>query len=362
MEPERQIEKLLRGIAKKRRDQAGEPLQLHPVARQELLREVSLRTRQKDSRGFFSDVFSAFRPRLVLGACTLVLLAIGGWLVLPLLTGQHRTQTLAAVHDLDFVKKSAPATAAAPAAEMPQANPNSAPALQPSPANETAGNRDLVLNALAESNGTTVVSVESGAVPPTQNATLAQQEEKEHLNISASAALVGNRAPAPLTPISQRFFRVIAAAPATRERGFGGGGGFGGVVAVLGSFQVEQNGARIRVMDADGSVYTGSWQTAPFDKAPDTAAAKQSTKAEPQTPLAPNYFFRVTGTNHNLNQNIVFFGSFVPLTNVLTAHIGGVARMASDARSSSPLLNSRITGQVKIGNGDEIELNATPAQ
>ena len=48
MEPERNIEKLLRAFAKKRRADAGDPLKLHPALRRQLQAEVARLTRELD--------------------------------------------------------------------------------------------------------------------------------------------------------------------------------------------------------------------------------------------------------------------------------------------------------------------------
>lgn len=441
MEPERQIEKLLRAVAKKRRDQAGDPVQLHPVARQELLREVSRQSRQTTSGGLFSNLFGSLRPRLALAACFLAILGIAGWLAVPLLSGKRNASSIGAAHsDLAFAKKGTPVTTPAPATPAPatpQANPSSGlPVLQPFVPNELAANRKSApVN--TESSGQANVPVSSmnsdklsdvsttgsaqpaissssaprtagqlalkNPTPPTPTATVAaappvtvaaaEPQAQKSLNAqNATASMQADsvtefdadmnkdRAATRTAPASQRFYRV-AVAPATRRQGqFGGaaGGGVSGAAPVLASFQVEQLGPQIRIVDADGSVYTGHWQTTPFEKTPAPAAfaapgaaslhngvaTVQAPKRETPAPPIHYYFFRVSGTNRNLKQNVVFSGSFIPLTNVLRESISGTAetRRAAPATATPPMLsNSRIAGKVAIGNKREIELNATPA-
>src|SRR5580765_2714184 len=82
MEPERRIEKWLRAFAKKRREQAGEPMELRPAARQQLHKEIARRGEEKSRGGFFSSLFLGLRPRLAFAVC-FVVLAIGGWILLP---------------------------------------------------------------------------------------------------------------------------------------------------------------------------------------------------------------------------------------------------------------------------------------
>lgn len=442
MEPERQIEKLLRAVAKKHHDQAGDPVELHPVARQELLREVSRRSEQT-SGGLFSNFFSALRPRLALAACFLAILVIAGWLALPLLTEKHNASPIAgAQSDLEFAKNSAPAATPAPATPpmaMPGANQNSAtPELQAARPNDLAADRKTVnVDSAKEVNGpkggttrdkvfsaniagSAQPSISSPAAPPGGSTgvfknppqaapaatlgaappvTVAAAEPPAQKSLNAQSATdtlqVGgqaefdmankDRAATRITPVSQRFYRVaVAPAPAVNRSGFGGGGagGVSGVAPVLASFQVEQHGPQIRIIDADGSVYTGRWQTTPFDRTPtagtpatyaapgaaslhNSVAAVRAPKKETPAPPAQYYFFRVSGTNRNLKQNIVFSGSFIPLTNVLNGSISGSveARRAESTTATSPMLsNSRIAGKVVIGNKREIELNASPTR
>jgi hypothetical protein len=157
---------------------------------------------------------------------------------------------------------------------------------------------------------------------------------------------------------------------------------------VLASFQVEQAGSELRIVDGDGSVYSGYVQIA------DTARRQRSAKTEAPADSrasgvrggvleegaadrldsdlrAPqNYFFRVVGTNRSLNKEVVFTGnlmaatnlaSFLPPTNALSIGSGGSGPGTGSTRPDLlPLLNSRITGKVVVGNGKAVEINALP--
>jgi len=145
---------------------------------------------------------------------------------------------------------------------------------------------------------------------------------------------------------------------------------------VLASFRVEQNGGNLRVVDADGSVYTGVMQVAREESPPATYSAppKIQPSAPPAVKTSPpsgaqNYSFTVAGTNRNLNQNVVFSGNLIPFTNTLylrsnAGAIGGALRTGRAAPvmpETWSLSNSRISGKAVIGNEKEIEVNATPA-
>jgi hypothetical protein len=160
----------------------------------------------------------------------------------------------------------------------------------------------------------------------------------------------------------QRFYRTDA--PATRQRAQATS--LGSVAPVLTSFQLEQRGNEIRVVDADGSVYTGVLQTAQDELKKDAVATKN---APSQPARLQNYFFRVAGTNRNSKQNLVFSGNLIPLTNapvtsVNRKPVGGTAgtlRGAMESPAQSVLSNMRISGKAVIGNQKEIEVDAVPA-
>jgi len=133
---------------------------------------------------------------------------------------------------------------------------------------------------------------------------------------------------------------------------------------VLTSFRVEQKGNSMKIVDADGSVYTGSVQIAQQEP---TVGTSKLAKAPAPTPQG--YFFRVAGTNRGLNENIVFSGNFVPFTNhQLAARAGGVGGEveARDQSASRPiqavLSDSQINGRIVIGGQKAIEVIANPAR
>jgi hypothetical protein len=463
MEPERRIEKLLRAFAKKRREQAGDAVELRPAARQRLQREISRRSAGQSGGGIFSNFFAAFRPKLAFALCFIALICVGGWLLAPILTGE-KSATLGAGNSqlakaslpepaTPVLTPAPPVTASPPAAEAENRNvfkdKNKAisdaivskPA-QPSVAggdrwttisgNGTFASAGAVEHGLAPTNAITVLNAPSA--PPSNTETLALRDDRAvtysfgvggafkkdmpeqpspasasqvETNLTASALVLAARepetqktlamekAPAALPPagalfdanlkaestvaagafISQHFYRLDM--PTSRQRAARALSVPG---AVLSSFQVEQHGDEIRVVDADGSVYIGTIHVARNESAPlaalpakfqNESAAVSSAKTRLPTPAVQNYFFRVAGTNHNLRQNIVFSGNFIPLTNALYAPTNaggfgggggaGTRRAMPDSLSSSLLSNSRISGKVAIGNQKEIEVNATPA-
>jgi hypothetical protein len=179
---------------------------------------------------------------------------------------------------------------------------------------------------------------------------------------------------------------------------------------VLASFRVEQSGRELRIIDNDGSVYTGSLQLAdaqlsPLPEArsatatpaaqpsvlsgaapavaPSTASVSESRRAHAIAPddtvpvaanKAPmqNYFFSVAGTNLSLRQNVVFTGSFMTSSNLdvfkqpaAGGGFGGASDRAVQGKAVEPglipLTNSTITGKIQIGRRRAIDIRAVPS-
>lgn len=160
---------------------------------------------------------------------------------------------------------------------------------------------------------------------------------------------------------------------------------------VLASFQLEQNGRQLRIVDADGSVYEGeiglaaaSVQGAKEAEEQSILAFKKSTPTQNSINLGQanpvagvvggdqDSPFRVTGTNRTLNQLVIFTGNLgmasnlAPAANSTEQQRGAVQLFRQAAPASQAVSNStqqnlpRVQGQATIG-GDRIEINAVPA-
>jgi hypothetical protein len=446
MEPERRIEKLLRAFAKKRREQAGDPMQLHPAMRQQLQKEIARRSETTGGGGWFSSFILGLRPRLVFAVC-FTALAIGGWILFANLNRPKPASFASANYpreELAQATKTAPPAAAPPPSTMApppvaadkdvfqnkppsvsgtralkQAQPmiageNRAATLLPEEKSRLA---DVVTNGIAQFDASTGVSVTSAA--PSNNETFAFKsnngfggsagaagalsKNSAGQSVPQSAAPTGatfaanadaeknlktQAAPAAQPPASVAFFEQrkseVAAAeppvsrlflnrldtPVTRQRLTDS---LAVPAPVLASFRVEQNGNAMRIIDADGSVYTGAVQVAQPESSARAVPPKNVASAAPMAKIAgrpqavQNYSFQVAGTNRHLQQNVVFSGNVIPLTNAQLATdgaaIGGTAaaRRAPQLPAELLLSNSRISGKAVIGNQKEIEVNATPA-
>jgi hypothetical protein len=141
-------------------------------------------------------------------------------------------------------------------------------------------------------------------------------------------------------------------------------------IAVMASFDLEQHGNLLRIVDADGSVYEGSVQEAQPAKrlraapAPNTKAAKafvapaersgQSSGAMTEEAGLPvlDYLFHVEGLNRSLNRKVIISGSLfsgvvtnaMPLSPTVTVQ-GGASGGVLQARPSASGISRAVTAQ-----------------
>jgi hypothetical protein len=139
----------------------------------------------------------------------------------------------------------------------------------------------------------------------------------------------------------------------------------GGAANVLNTFQVQQEGNEIRVVDADGSTYTGrieqsanmpkldSGITARREVAKQTPkhAAKATGKSESASPQS---YFRATGYNVSLKKTLVFEGNYAeqPVQQPATATSNDRKR-AEQSRGQA-----RIVGTVRVNGEAPVEVDA----
>ena len=142
---------------------------------------------------------------------------------------------------------------------------------------------------------------------------------------------------------------------------------------VLNTFRVEQDGSTIRIIDADGSTYTGTARlvsrraptaAAPAAKQPAAPASRPASvaeeKAAPQdtTPESlPNEFsFRATGYNATLKKQVVFDGDYIaPAAPPAEPSQTGSARQ----RRAEPA--ARVVGKAKVAGGPAVPVDAVAA-
>ena len=151
---------------------------------------------------------------------------------------------------------------------------------------------------------------------------------------------------------------------------------------VLASFQVEQSGLEVRIVDSDGSLYSG--YTTPLQPAlrlqsantetqdalqRPAAERKLQTGANGSSPAAESVFFVVTGTNRSLKLPVVFSGriattnaaAFALTTNAQPVVGGALGGTSAASGTNSALGSSRISGKATLGGNKVIDVDAVPA-
>jgi hypothetical protein len=138
-------------------------------------------------------------------------------------------------------------------------------------------------------------------------------------------------------------------------------------MSLLATFELQQAGDVISVVDQDGSVYQGS--LLPQNQTPQN---KDSNVAGTVAANAQNVFFRVSGQNRASKQNVVFSGNLIPLTAPILSKVqptpqennstapGELPQAAIRQAAGKLINNSRISGIVTVDATNEIEINAVP--
>jgi len=387
-DPERPIEKLLRACAEKRRRAAGPPFELHPVNRRLLQDEVARTFGDQSRSGHRFPFLSArFWRRWAWGFAALAALGLIVRLMLPATTPSRPSALLAKSEKL-------PAIGAPPPAQFSSTQPAgsaSAPAETSAPAVlsklvsadvRTDAPRGLALESeFARVRTQEEAAIASRVVLPAEPAGAASAPSSTSFPFAGQPVFAQDSS---ATRSMQQFVQIPrdrAAAEASLRRA-------SPATSILASFRVEQRGPEVRVIDHDGSVYTGSVELAqapaamnliPADKAAplnmfkysaDDRAARPGSSSRTEARAVPNYLFRVTGTNISLSQQVVFSGQMTPLadaaprtriTNGVQTRMG--ASPVSPAGQALPSLpDCRISGTAVIGDGREILINAVPSK
>jgi hypothetical protein len=491
-EPERPIEQLLRAAAKKRRDEAGAALELHPATRRLLQGEVTRQyAKAAPDRLSFMLWLCQVWPRIAWGAGMFVVLAVTVWLLVPMPGKNARPAGLARNQPAPLTSQPQRALQPSPAAPAPAAAPTALDAQMKAPIDALAGGIPpasgkpaaevaLQTQPMAKDGFGAVTGSETKAryglraMPQPAN-----REQTAGANLAAATS-VPAEAPAatangvssqPLGSVGQAVPivapRVASASPSSLVSALGSPvvtatdesaklaldrrdqpgfaydslstastdnsslfaaastnallkstvalqreAGSGTVTQwfaqmqpttknersmddkaaparpVLTAFRVEQAGRQLRVIDGDGSVYTGSMQVAdaarrqPAVNAPTSfgsraapargiALKEESTGRMDADQLLPQtYYFRVAGTNRSLQQKVVFTGNFLGATNIASfqmvtndVRLGGSLvgfRGGAEQPGFLPFANPRISGKVVVGNGPAVEINAVP--
>jgi hypothetical protein len=134
---------------------------------------------------------------------------------------------------------------------------------------------------------------------------------------------------------------------------------------VLNTFQVQQEGSEIRVLDADGSTYTGKIEPSAKSPGVDSGISAQRYAAErarkdaaqaggESESATPQSSFRATGFNVSLKKTLVFEGNYA----APPAQQPTTARSNEGKRSEQSLDRVRIVGTVRVNGEAPVEVDA----
>lgn len=334
--PPNDIERLLKATAEKRRQEAGGPFELHPATRRMLLDEAARTYASKpgpsdDRRSVFANPLKlhailrfAFTTALVTGVLGFFFLALTP-------TANKKTkQDFASLKETADSPTPSPVAAQSPSSPMPVPEPT-APAPAASSVASATGRKDIP-----------VVTALPAAAPVAEDAkqSLPEAAKAKPPAKAESGAVAINNQPLktvlPATAVALDKSRA-AAQVATMQP--------------LASFELVQSGSSLRLIDSDGSSYTGTIHLA--DSAPvqtdafrnnfaassrsigglrESSGEKQdslrsetqrygivskqtSAKADQNTAqfdtAVQSYNFRVSGSNQTINQSITLTGQLL---------------------------------------------------
>jgi len=132
---------------------------------------------------------------------------------------------------------------------------------------------------------------------------------------------------------------------------------------VLNEFQVEQTDHEIRVVDADGSTYSGKLEPLAQNDARSIFNQKRNYAAPSSRPVTSlddkaqaanaEFYFRATGYNSSLKKRLVFEGNYI------ASSVSAQKKVAkAEAEERNEQIPARITGTAKIRGESPLQIDA----
>jgi len=383
-EPKKPIEQMLEALAKARRAQFGDdpkmPNPMRARLHEEIARTEAAEDEKVESRGSW---LTMFWPRVTVAAAlaTLIVLVPAIW--------WNRTHPLAESTDLALRDRSAGAAeglnpavpsenalAKAPAASATDATVNLADNRQTkiepvaTPASEAVALASSTR--LAEGRGATdspsqvtkgftdkeIASAKTQAAPAAAPAAGADSKAKSD-TMAAAAPPVAQPSSAGSLGTKQQFSQQ------STLQSFRNNAQVSQSANVLNTFQVQQQGSEIRVLDADGSTYTGKIEqlansteldsriTARRDAAKQTRRYAAKVAPENESAALQSYF-RATGFNVSLKKTLVFEGNYAAPPAQQPAKATANDREQSEQNHD----RARIVGTVRVNGEAPVEVDA----
>lgn len=420
MEPERKIEKVLRAYAKKRRGQARDPFKLDAATRRMFQNEISRDTPAAEDEDDTVSLWEVLRRNwaflLAFAACIFVVASI----FVPTLYAPKNKSISgmpAGSQQMRQMQELAKSSDAGMAHLVTNGVPIAAPEAGPAPSGPLLSQNNLGevrnLDQAKFKTSQRLPVLLSDNAPTPAPAPVVAPPVPEGANGTRETAS-SEPPPAGLPP------SIAAGEPgaAFTDRAFGGGqpqNSFMNTMAeaepstaVLKNFQVSQNGSTIRVVDQDGSVYTGTLEAEDASAAAATESfapaanrdnstkiespkLEQSDKVDANQAQAPagggqfdmntsqgqKYSFRVGGMNRTLNQSVVFTATLLEdlsamknaqVTFGLTANAAVGAAVAQQMMKTVetnhviqlPWSSFRIAGTAVVNKTNQVQVNALP--
>ena len=131
---------------------------------------------------------------------------------------------------------------------------------------------------------------------------------------------------------------------------------------ILNEFQLEQTDHEIRVVDADGSTYSGKLEPLAQNDARSVFNQKQNYTApasraagsfDDKAQAANEFYFRATGYNSSLKKRLVFEGNYI------ASSVSAQKKVAkAEAEERNEQIPARITGTAKIRGESPLQIDA----
>jgi hypothetical protein len=370
-EPKRPVEQMLEALAKARRGEFGDDPKMPNPMRARLHEEIARAGREAD-RESRPSWLGMFWPRFAVAAAVATLLVIVPtiwWNRSHAITGagqlasrkdapEGRDELKPAVAPEDaFAKGPAAASAAAPTINLadngrakiePAATPGSEPqAAEESKLSSEARLAPTLPNVVTKGLVSKEIDAAKAPAPrPAQNASKTELERAV-----GAAAPVAQAGVARGTGAKQQFSQQ-----STRQS-FRNNSQVKQTANILNTFQVQQEGREIRVVDADGSMYTGKIeqpaQSAKKAKHEQQLRYDSQLKADSESTPSQSYF-RATGFNISLKKTLVFEGNYTapPAQQSATANEAAPATQRQESAA-------RIVGTAHVKGEASVQVDAT---
>ena len=363
LEPKKPIEDLLEATARARRGQFGVDPKMPNPMRAQLHSEIARVARDDDPRQS-QHWFRILWPRLAFGtAFALILVSISMlWWEHEHQAGSGETMKLAKEGPAGEAlppEKAFEQGAAAGAAAPTFADSNAA-ASRPAEAAKDADTLGRFDETTAAPSTTPMTEGLAASGNKTDQPSLADKSlaAKEAKPAAPAVAAIASVAQSRQTTNFRQQLPTDAANQAFRSK-------LKQAANILNEFQVEQSDHEIRLVDADGSTYSGKLEplaqndarsvynqkknyNAPLSRAAPTFDEKaQSANAE--------YYFRATGYSNSLKKSLVFEGNYITPLAVAEKK---VAKAKTESEERDEEASARITGVAKINGESPVQIDA----